>query len=93
MSVIRFLPRRTREVKVVHPTTPRVGIFVKAQRARSTGPQAHQHPYISDEERAVRGQVLDALGRLTMIIASLALGLQLGGFLRQAAISMGWTAP
>lgn len=70
MPVIRFPSRRTRAVDVVHPTTPRVGIFVKAQRARSTGPEAHESPYIADEERSMRRQVFSALAWLAVILAS-----------------------
>lgn len=70
MPVIRFPSRRPRNIEVVHPTTPRVGIFVKAQRARSTGPQAHQHPYISNEEQIVRNQVLHALVVLGIVLLS-----------------------
>lgn len=78
MAVIRFPSRRPRNIEVVHPTTPRVGIFVKAQRARSTGPQAHQHPYIADKERGVRHQVRDALVRFTAIALGLYCGLGVG---------------
>lgn len=78
MAVIRLPTRRTRALAPIHPTTPRVGIYVKAQRARSTGPQAHQHPYIADEERGVRHQVLDALGRFTAISLGLYCGLGVG---------------
>lgn len=70
MSVIRFPSRRARPIEVVHPTTPRVGIFVKAQHARSTGPQAHQTPYIADEEMGVRRQVFRALIVLSVILLS-----------------------
>jgi hypothetical protein len=70
--------RRARELEPIHRTTPRVGIFVQAQRARATGPQAHQHPYVADEERAVRRQVLDGLGRFAIILLGLYLGAGLG---------------
>lgn len=90
MPMIRFLSRRARNIEVVHPTAPRVGIFVKAQRARSTGPQAHLNTYIADEERLVRGQVIVALGRLTLILCVVALGLQIFGFVEHLAISLGW---
>jgi hypothetical protein len=70
MPVIRLSTRRTRALDPIHPTTPRVGIFVKAARARSTGPQANQHPYVADEERAVRGQVRHALIMLGLILLS-----------------------
>lgn len=77
MSLI--LPmRRERALEPIHRTTPRVGIFVQAQRARATGPQAHQTPYIADEERAVRGQVLDALVRFAAILLGLYCGAGLG---------------
>jgi hypothetical protein len=78
MPVIQLPVRRSRELEPIHRTTPRVGIFVQAQRARSTGPQAHQHPYVADEERAVRSQVLDALGRFGVILVGLYCGLGVG---------------
>jgi len=70
MPVIRFPSHRPRPVEVVHPTTPRVGIFIKAQRARSTGPQAHQTPYIDDEELRMRRHVFRALIGLSAILLS-----------------------
>jgi hypothetical protein len=78
MAVIRLPARRVRALEPIHRTTPRVGIFVQTQRARATGPQAHQHPYIADEERGVRGQVLDALGRFAVILLGLYCGLGVG---------------
>ncbi len=85
MPVIRILSRRARAIEVVHPTTPRVGIFVKTQRARSTGPQAHLSPYIVDEDRAVNAQVFYALGRLGWILGALLLGLLVGRALMRSA--------
>jgi hypothetical protein len=78
MAVIRLPARRVRALEPIHRTTPRVGIFVQAQRARSTGPQSHEHPYIADEERGVRGQVLDALGRFAVILLGLYCGAGVG---------------
>jgi hypothetical protein len=78
MPVIQLPLRRVRELDPIHRTTPRVGIFVQAQRARSTGPQAHQTPYIADEERAVRRQVLDALVRFAAIVLGLYCGAGIG---------------
>lgn len=76
--------------KLIHPTAPHVGIFINAERVRSTGPKSHQSPYIRDEERIVRGQVIVALGRLTLILCVVALGLQIFGFVEHLAISLGW---
>lgn len=91
MSLI--LPvRRTRALDPIHRTTPRVGIFVIAQRARSTGPQAHLHPYIGDEERAVRHQVLHALGKFAAICCGLVIGLQVGHLFAGIARLLGWIA-
>jgi hypothetical protein len=78
MAVIQLPVRRARELEPIHRTTPRVGIFVQAQRARATGPQAHQTPYIADEERAVRRQVFDALTRFAIILLGLYLGTSVG---------------
>lgn len=78
MAVIQLPVRRARELEPIHRTTPRVGIFVQAQRARSTGPQAHQHPYIADEERGVRQQVLAALVRFAAILIGLYAGAGVG---------------
>lgn len=78
MSLIRFHFRRTRAVELIHPTAPRVGIFVQAQRARSTGPQAHVSPYVVDEERGVRRQVYDAFWRFAVILLGLYCGFGVG---------------
>lgn len=78
MAVIRLPARRMRALEPIHRTTPRVGIFVQAARARSTGPQAHLSPYVADEERTVRGQVFDALVRFTAILLGLYCGLGAG---------------
>lgn len=77
MPVIRFPSRRARPVEVIHPTAPRVGIFVQAQRARSTGPQAHQHPYMDDEERSTNEQVLNALVKVAAVLGAFALGVRI----------------
>lgn len=60
--------------KLVHPTAPRVGVFIKAERARSTGPKSHQSPYVADEERSTNEKVLHAL----IVFAATLLGLYLG---------------
>ena len=81
MPVIHLPVRRVRALEPIHRTPPRVGIYLAAQRARSTGPQAHETPYIADEERKVRHQVLWALGRFVTIFCGLVLGLQIGRLL------------
>lgn len=77
MPVIRFASRRARPVDVVHPTTPRVGIYVQAARARSTGPQAHLSPYVDDEERSTNEMVLRALVKFAAAAAGLTLAVRI----------------
>lgn len=94
MSIIRFPDRRARALEPIHPTAPRVGIFaIAARRARSTGPQAHLHCYIADEERAVWRKVLRALSAFGMIVGSWAIAITISRALLGAAIALGWFAP
>lgn len=78
MAVIHLPVRRARTLDPIHRTTPRVGIFVLAQRARATGPQAHQHPYIADERRVEDMKLRDALARFAVILLGLYCGLGVG---------------
>lgn len=79
MPVIRFPSRRAHhaDVNLVHPTAPRVGIFVKTQRARCTGPQAHQTPYIADEERSTNEKMLHALVKFVAALAGIIVGVRI----------------
>ncbi len=77
MTIIGFPARSARQVELIHSTTPRVGIFVMAPRARATGPQAHLWPYVADEEQAGRRQVRATLLRAISILWAVALVLYL----------------
>ncbi len=71
MPVIHLPVRREHTLEPIHRTPPRVGIYVAAARARSTGPQAHVHTYVDDEAREDRRQLARALRR-TACVALLA---------------------
>lgn len=74
MNVIYLSDRRERALEPIHRTPPRVGIYVAAARVRrSTGPQAHQTPYVADEERAINHLVCAALFRFAALVGALLL--------------------
>ncbi len=78
MPVIQLPVRRERELEPIHRTPPRVGIFDLTQRRRrSTGPQAHLHPYVLDTDREVWRQVGCALRRCALVAAGVAIGVAL----------------